>query len=134
MYLDKHREIIENSTHNIPGRLKQIDSGYFVVRNHATNQFEVHHKGQPHNTFCLNIPFDELDDRTMQRVRETSIQYMDNIIKELDRKNAKLEIDRDKKFKDCTETVCKDVYKYVKAHESIETIDNESKYFKQVVG
>jgi len=133
MYIDKDREIITNSTHNIPARLKQIDSDYFLVRNHATKQFEVHHWKQIGGTFCLNIPFNELDERTLQRVRETQIQYIDNIIAEMDRHNVELETKGDKELKEVTEVVTKDIFRYLNTHESKETIDANSKYFKEVV-
>jgi len=133
MYLDKDREIITSSTCNIPQRLKRIDKDYFLVRNHSTAQFEIHHKKQPVNTFCISIPWNELDERALERVRETRIEYMDNIIAEMNRKNEKVEIDGDKKLKDVTETVASDIYRYVKAHESKEVIDKNSQYIKKVV-
>lgn len=133
MFIDKYREIIETSTFNIPERLKAIDEGYFVVRNHETHQFEVHHSGQIGDTFCLSIPYDELDYRTIQRVRETQIQYIDNIVAEMERNNEKLEADRDKKLKDYTETTTREIYRYLKSHESIETIDENSQIFKEVI-
>lgn len=133
MYIDTDREVITSSTYNIPQRLKQIDKGYFVVRNHSTRQFEIHHKDQPFNTFCLSIPWKELDERTLQMVKETSIEYIDNITAQMDKKNEQIGIDGDKKLKDATETVSRNIYKYVKAHESKETIDEDSKYFKKVV-
>lgn len=133
MYIDKYREVIETSTFNIPERLKAIDEKYFLVRNHKTNEFEVHHSGQADDTFCLSIPYDELDFRTIQRVRETQIQYIDNIVKEMERKNEKLETDRDKKLKDFTETTTKDIYRYLNKYESKEFIDTNSEIFKEVV-
>lgn len=133
MYLDKDREIITSSTCNIPQRLKGINKNYFLVRNHSTGQFEVHHKKQPFNTFCLSISWDELDERTLERVRETRIEYMDNIIAKMDRENERIEADGDKKLKDVTETVSRDIYRYAKAHESKETIDKNSQYLKKAV-
>lgn len=133
MYIDKYREVITSSTCNIPQRLRQIDKGYFLVRNHSTKQFEVHHREQIGNTFCLSIPFNELDERTLQRVRETRTEYIRNIIAEMDRKNEKIGIDGDGELKDVTKAVAKDIYSYVKAHESKETIDEDSKYFKKAV-
>ncbi|MFL0197390.1 hypothetical protein ACJDU8_17745 [Clostridium sp. WILCCON 0269] len=133
MYIDKYREVITSSTCNIPQRLRQIDKGYFLVRNHCTKQFEVHHSEEIGNTFCLSIPFNELDERTLQRVRETRIEYIRNIIAEIDNKNEKIEIDGDKELKDVTQTVGRNIYKYVKVHESKETIDEDSKYFKKAV-
>lgn len=133
MFIDKYREVIETNVYSIPERLKDIDEGYFVVRNHQTHQFEVHHSGQVGDTFCLSIPYEVLDERTIRRVRETQIQYIDNIVAEMERNNAKLEADRDKKLKDFTETTTKDIYRYLNKYESKETIDTNSQIFKEVM-
>jgi NH3-dependent NAD+ synthetase len=133
MYIDNFREIIKSDLFNIGGRLKQIDKNYFIVRNHQTAEFEVHYKGQIGGTFALSIPYDKLDERTLKRVRETSIEYAQNIFSEMERNNAKLEADQDRKRKDVTETVTKDIYRYLNKHESKETIDADSQYFKEVI-
>ena len=128
MYIDKHREVIHTSTHCIPERLKAIDSGYFMVRNHKTEAWEVHHKGQIGNTLALNIPYEELDERTLKLVKSTSIEYAQNIFNEMERNNKKIEEDAEKKRKDMCETVCRDIHKYVTSHESKDTIDSD--YFQ----
>lgn len=133
MYIDKYREIVISSVHNIPARLKMIDKGYFLVRNHRTNEYEVHHSGQIGSTLAVNIPYDELDERTLQRVRETRIEYIDKIIAEMDKQNENIETIQNKKANEVTEVVTKDIFRYLKAHESKETIDKDSKYFKEVV-
>jgi hypothetical protein len=125
MYLDKYREIINSSVLNIPARLRQIDRGYFVVRNHKTRQFEVHHSGQIGGTLALNIPYEELDQRTIDLVRSTRIEYMQNVINEMERNNAKIEEEQERKREDLCQGVVKDIYRYVKAHESKDTIDSD---------
>lgn len=133
MFIDKYREIIISSVHNIPQRLKQIDKGYFLVRNHETQQYEIHHREQIGDSFCLTIPYKELDERTLQRVRETRIEYIDKIKEEIKKNNEALEAASEKRQKDKAETIIKEVYRYCKKHESKETIDSDSKYFKEVV-
>jgi polyhydroxyalkanoate synthesis regulator phasin len=81
----------------------------------------------------LNIPYDRLDERTLQRVRETRIEYIDNIMREMDRKNEKIESEQARKVNEVTETVTKDIYRYLNKHESKETIDKDSQYFKGVI-
>ena len=134
MYIDKYREIIKSSVHRIPERLKQIDTKYFIVRNHQTCEFEVHHSGQAYNTLALNIPYQELDERILEKVRSTRIEYINEILKDMDNNNEKLEIEKDRKMNEVTETVTKDIYRYLKSHESKETIDEDSEYCKKAVG
>lgn len=133
MYIDEYREVITTSTFNIPERLKIIDNGYFVVRNHQTEQWEIHNSNQKDGTFALSIPFNELDERTIDRVKRTQIQYIKNIVAEMERNNEKLEKDKEQRLKDFTETTTKDIYRYLKSHESKETIDTNSELFKEVI-
>jgi len=125
MFIDDYREVITESTHDIPRRLREIDTDYFIVRNHKTNEFEVHHKGQIGNSLALNIPFKELDERTIDLVKSTSIQYSQNIINEMERNNEKLETDKIKKRNEMGQEICKDIHKYVTRHEDKETIDSD---------
>jgi hypothetical protein len=67
----------------IVDRLKEIDEGYFVMFNRVSGKFEVHHSGQFHDTLACELPFNQLDDRAVQRVRETSIANADRIFREL---------------------------------------------------
>ena len=127
MFIDKDRETVLTSTHDIPERLKIIDNGYYVLRNHKTKQFEIHNSNQIGNSLALNIPYDELDERTIDLVKKTSIQYARNIFNEMERNNEKLEIDEKNKRQEMTNSVIKDMHHYVTAHPSKDTID--SNYF-----
>lgn len=133
MYIDNFREKINSDLFNITGRIKNIDKDYFIVRNHQTEEFEVHHSKQIGDSFCLSIPYDRLDERTLKRVRETRIEYIDKIREEIKKNNEALEKAGDKKLKDITENVTKEVYRYASKHEDKETIDKDSNYFKGVI-
>lgn len=130
MFIDKYRETVHTSTLRIPERLKAIDKGYFVVRNHKTCQWEVHHSGQLDNTLALNIPYEELDERTIKLVKSTRIEYAQNVFNEMERNNKKIEEDAKKQFDDGCEVIAKDIHKYCTAHESKETIDSD--YYMKV--
>ena len=74
----------------IPERLRELDEGYFVLRNHETKQFEIHHAGQPHNTYCLTVPYSELDERTLILVRKTRISNLEKLLFQMEEHNQKL--------------------------------------------
>lgn len=78
------------NVHNIPERLREIDAGYFVLRNHDTQTFEIHHREQPHNTFCLTVPYDELDERTLQLVLKTRICNAEKLFSQMEEHNRKI--------------------------------------------
>lgn len=82
---------IESDCLGILERLKAIDKGYFIVRNLDKNTFEVHNRKQPKNTYCLTIPYDALDERTVSLVLKTRIQNSDEIFREIERENSKRE-------------------------------------------
>ncbi len=82
---------IESDCLGILERLKAIDEDYFIVRNLDKNTFEVHNRKQPKNTYCLTIPYDVLDERTVSLVLKTRIQNSDEIFREIERENSKRE-------------------------------------------
>ncbi len=120
-WIDKNREVVTTSLYHIPERLREIDPAYFVVRNHSTKQWEVHHSGQIGNTLAVNIQFDELDARTIDLVRSTSIQYATNLFREMDRKNEKIENDILKDAIDVAEQKTKELHRYLDPKGVVET-------------
>ena len=82
----------------IAKRLKQIDSNYFIVFNTKSQKYEVHHKGQTDNTFCLSLPFCELDSRTLELVQKTRIENINKLIEEIDKENQRKETQKNKEI------------------------------------
>lgn len=126
MWLDCDREIIESNVYHIPERLREIDPEYFIVRNHKTHKFEVHHWGQKDGTLSLILPYDELDQRTIERVRSTRIEYIDRIISEMDKHNERLIASREKTVFDKSDQILREIHRYVSTHESKETIPEDA--------
>ena len=89
---------INTDNYFIAGRLKQIDPNYFVVFNTKSQKYEVHHKGQTDNTFCLSLPFCELDIRTLDLVNKTRIDNINKLIEEIDKKTKEKKHRKTKKF------------------------------------
>ncbi len=83
-------KVIENDLYDISSRLMEIDEDYYIVYNLKRGRYEVHHKKQRGGSYCLTVPYDELDARTVELVRKTRRQNMDGLLKEIERHNAKL--------------------------------------------
>ena len=77
-------------------RLKEIDKDYFVVYNLDRKTFELHNHLQENGTFCLTLPFESLDERAISLTLKTQSFKRDELIKELDAENEKLEKQRKK--------------------------------------
>lgn len=77
---------IEEDLFDITRRLKEIDPRYEVYRNPKLNRFEVHANG----ALQIAVPFERLDARTVELVRSTRLEYAENMIRDMDRQNARL--------------------------------------------
>ena len=71
--------------------LKEIDDGYFIVYNGYFKRLEVHNKKQGKNTFCLVVPSNRLNARTVELVRRTRAENADRLLAEIDFHNARVE-------------------------------------------
>ena len=89
---------IKTDTYFITERLKEIDNGYFVVFNTNSEKFEIHHKDQGLNTFCLSLPYDCLDERVVDLVEKTQIEHIEKLIAEIDKENERKEAQKNKEI------------------------------------
>lgn len=80
---------IDSDCLDIIKRLREIDKDYFVVYNIERKVFELHNRAQKYNTFCLTLPFDSLDERTLFLTKKTLSAKRDEILKEIEEENAK---------------------------------------------
>lgn len=74
----------------IKERLQEIDPTYYIVYNLITNRYEVHSCEQK-DSYCFSIPYDTLDDRTLELARKSLVSRRDQIIAEMDRENEQRE-------------------------------------------
>ena len=109
----------------IPERLREIDDGYFVLRNHETKQFEIHHSGQPHNSYCLTLPYDELDERALKLVRKTRIGNAEKLLAEMEEHNQKLTKERAVISEEATQKL-KETVTYLGRHSNQEALDDRA--------
>ncbi len=116
---------IFTNVYQIPERLREIDADYFIVRNHKKHTFEVHHKKQKGTTYCLTIPFSELDARTLELVLKTQISNLDKLIAQIDQNNQMLE-EQKLKIPEQAQIQTKEVLSYLSHHESKDAIDQDA--------
>lgn len=110
--LPEYKTIVEDSVYEIPKRLKEYDESFFIVRNHKTKKFEVHSTDNIFSSYCFTVPFDELDQRTIDIVikNDTKNKGAREIEREIDEHNEKLEKSKEKDFKNWAESVAKETY------------------------
>ena len=75
---------------DIVWRIQQIDAGYFVMFNTESGRFEVHHPAQTGGTLACELPFEQLDERAVRYVRQTSAARAARYLEELERENERL--------------------------------------------
>ena len=81
---------IKRDVFDIADRVREVDEAYFIVRNHKRGCFEVHARGQTPSTFCLTVPFSELDARTVELVRKTRAENAKKLFAEMERENERM--------------------------------------------
>ena len=91
---------IKNDVYFILERLREIDSGYKIFYSTKKKKFEIHNLKQIGNSYCLTVPYKVLDARTVALIRKTRVENAADLIKEMDKNNAKLEQSRKNKMLD----------------------------------
>ena len=114
---------VESDVMDIIKQLKQMDKNYFVMFNPRTQQFEIHNAAQEGSTLSLNLPFGELDTRTIDYAQKYRIENAKKIIAEMEANNLKLEIEKESKNNDASREVLKDVYTYCNRHTGKDALD-----------
>lgn len=102
---------IESDVFDICERIKKIDENYFVLFNLNSNKFEIHNS-KLKNSYCLTIPYGQLDSRTIELLHSTDIRNYDKIIKNLDTENEKNEKQAFEKVKEISDYKIREILKY----------------------
>jgi len=82
---------IENDCFDICKRLKTVDQSYKVFFNIEKLCYEVHSFLQAQSSFCFNVPYSELDERTIDYAVKTRSENRDKIIAEIEENNRRVE-------------------------------------------
>lgn len=98
----------------IGNRLREIDSDYRIFYNNKKDKFEVHNIGQVGDSYCLTVPFQYLDGRTVEIVRKTRIENRKKILEEIDKNNEKIEKENQKNILNNAKDQLLELLKYSK--------------------
>lgn len=90
--------IINNDVLNISKQIKQIDRNYILVYNKQNCKFEVYYKNL--NNLQIILPFNALDNRSVEFVAKTKVENSKEILKEIEEFNKKLEQEKISTIKD----------------------------------
>ena len=83
----------------IETRLKEIDQGYEIYFNKLKKRFEVHNKNNKDgDTLAVVCPFSELDCRLISLVRKTRVERTNDILREIEEQNEKIEKKQEREF------------------------------------
>lgn len=78
---------LSSDVYNISNRVKNIDKDYFVLYNTSNAKFEIHNSAQIDYTYCLTLPFKELDERTLNYIYQTKSENIEKILNEIENDN-----------------------------------------------
>lgn len=98
----RERIAVTSDVFGIVDRLKEIDDKYFVMLNRMTGKFEVHVRGQAMTLGC-ELPFDELDARTIEHVREHHSSRIKAILSEMEEQERRMELEHAAKLRELSE-------------------------------
>lgn len=114
--LPYYKEIIKDSVYEIPQRLKEYDKSFFVVFNKLSGKFEIHSTDNLFDTYCFTVPYDILDQRTIDIVmkNDTNKKGAKDFIRELEEHDYKMEKKKDKELRNWAKDVAKETYPYFK--------------------
>lgn len=113
---------IEEDLFDITSRIKDIDDGYFVLFDDVKNCFEIHNYKQEF-TYCLTVPFDNLDSRVIELINSTFVGVSDKILEDIDKNNSKIEENNKNKVKSQTDFMLREIYDFC---------NNSSKNFNEI--
>lgn len=82
---------IERDVYQISKRLKFIDKDYYVVYDTSRSCFEIHNSAQVDSSYCLTLPYDYLDERTLNYVWKTRSTNLEEILDKIEYDNKLLE-------------------------------------------
>jgi len=102
---------IESDVFDIVERIKDIDSGYYIVFDTVKNKLEIHNVKEV-NTYCFTSKYNTIDSRIIDEVNYSLVSNIDKIINEIDKNNQLIENYANQKIKDDSDYLLREIYKY----------------------
>ncbi len=79
---------VSHDVYNIANRIKKIDRDYYVVLDTIKRKYEIHNSSQLGSSYCLTLPYDDLDARALDYIFMTRVGNIDELIDRIDRENV----------------------------------------------
>ena len=111
--------------YDIPVRLKQVNRDFFVMFNTRIQKYEVHCSSQPFDTLACVLPFDELDARALEYVRQYSRERTERLAEEIERYNEELDRKEQAALIDKASYKCREAFNYLKNNSHTDAIPLE---------
>lgn len=83
---------------DIPARLKALDEGFFVMLNVRTQKFEIWRRDGEDGVLECVLPYDRLDERTVRHAREYRAERMEQLMREAEEHNRRLEAEAQRRW------------------------------------
>ena len=88
---DRDHVAVTSHATGVVDELKNIDDRFFLMLNRITQKFEVHVRDQRGSTLGCELPFDNLDGRVPEYVRERLTSRMDAFVEKIEKKNEQID-------------------------------------------
>jgi AmiR/NasT family two-component response regulator len=121
----KDRIPVTSHAMDIPVRLKEVNRDFFVMFNTKIQKYEIHCASQPESTLACVLPFEELDNRTLLYVREFSRERTQNLAREIEEYNERLEKKRQAELLDEAGYKTREAFNYLRNNSKTDTIPQE---------
>lgn len=102
---------IDSDVCDVVNRLKEIDDGYKILLNLKNGKLELHNDKQQ-NTYCFTLNENEVTPKLLDDVIATSVQFIDDIMLDIDNINNKIEENNKNEIIDYTSYMSKEIYSF----------------------
>lgn len=100
--------LVKSDTYNMCNRIKNFDKSYRLVFDSVSNVYEIYSTnlhldveliGGVPLSYVMKIPYQQLDERIIKYLHDTSTDNIENIIKDIETNNQQIERESDTKLK-----------------------------------
>ena len=100
--------LVKSDTYDMCNRIRKFDSSYRLVFDTVSNVYEIYSTklhlsveliGGVPLSYVLSIPYQQLDERIIKYLYDTSTDNIENIINEIENANQQIEHESDAKLK-----------------------------------
>lgn len=121
----KDRIPVTSHAMDIPVRLKEVNRDFFVMFNTRHQKYEIHCASQPESTLACVLPFDDLDYRAIQYVREFARERTENLAREIEEYNEKMIRKQQEEMIDKAGYKCREAFNYLRNNSKTDSIPLE---------